>query len=525
MSAAAANAMEMDEATSQKSAVGKSEDNKGNADMGMGDENVEEKQLENEDVEMGEIEGTATMTAASMMIPVSPVVAENKTADTAKPMEVEKNEQAEAQAMGTIEEVQTEVEVHHSPTKVAENKTDDSAKPKEDEKDEQGEAPAMTMTEVETEVEAHFTPAVAENTTADTAKPMEVEKNEQGEAQALTTVEADYFEAHYSPTIMMSPLVAENKTDDSAKPKEDEKNEQGETQAMTTTEAETEVEAHPSPTKVLESDVMIPAPPVVAENKTDDSAKPKVDEQGEAQVMATTEPDTKVEAHSAPTIPMSPVVAENKTADAANPKEDEQGEARAMTATEVETEVEALYSPTKVLESDGGVGVLSEEQTNAALEALQEASTIVIEAKEAEEAKANEKKRKATDPPEKIPAKKRGPPVRVAWTDRIEMLRKYREDFGNLLIPIRYKLNPSLGKFVHNTREQYKLFHKKTPLSYKKKCSLTAERIQQLEDLGFVWSTERTKRQNEDWEARLIQLKQYKEKNGVSRKVVYGPRL
>jgi hypothetical protein len=218
-------------------------------------------------------------------------------------------------------------------------------------------------------------------------------------------------------------------------------------------------------------------------------------------------------------IPVSPVVAENKTADTAKPKEDEkdeQGEAQAMATTETETATEV--SPTKVLEFDGGVGVLSEEQTNAALEALQEASTIVIEAKEAEEAKANanEKKRKATDQLEKSPAKKRGPPVRVAWNDRIAMLTKYKEDFGNLLIPIRYKLNPSLGKFVHNTREQYKLFHKKTPLSYKKKCSLTAERIQQLEDLGFVWSTERTKRQNEDWEARLIQLKQYKEKNGVS---------
>jgi hypothetical protein len=236
-------------------------------------------------------------------------------------------------------------------------------------------------------------------------------------------------------------------------------------------------------------------------------------------------------------IPVSPVVNDNKTitADTAKPKEGEQGEAQAvattmepetMVTTEVETE--AHPSPANVLELDGGVGVLSEEQTNAALAALQEASTIVIEAKEAEEAKvtANDsKKRKATDSPEKLPTKKRGPPVRVAWNDRIAMLTKYKEDFGNLLIPIRYKLNPSLGKFVHNTREQYKLFHKKTPLTYKKKCSLTAERIQQLEDLGFVWSTERTKRQNEDWEARLIQLKQYKEKNGVSRKKVYGPRL
>jgi hypothetical protein len=142
----------------------------------------------------------------------------------------------------------------------------------------------------------------------------------------------------------------------------------------------------------------------------------------------------------------------------------------------------------------------------------------VIEAKEAEEAKAttvNDKKRKATDPPG--PAKKRGPPVRVAWNDRIAMLSKYKEDFGNLLIPIRYKLNPSLGKFVHNTREQYKLFHKKTPVSYKKKCSLTAERIQQLEDLGFVClpsGLDRTKIGS------LIDSvgSSTKEKNGVSRK-------
>jgi hypothetical protein len=258
--------------------------------------------------------------------------------------------------------------------------------------------------------------------------------------------------------------------------------------------------------------MMIPVSPVVAEKKTvtADRANPmedEKDEQGEAQAMATTTTTTA----EADTMTILPAIMATTT----------------LPETETEVETEAHPSPAKVLELDGGFGVLSEEQTNAALAALQEASTIVIEAKEAEEAKAtaNDKKRKATDTPEKMPAKKRGPPVRVAWNDRVAMLSKYREDFGNLLIPIRYKLNPSLGKFVHNTREQYKLFHKKTPLSYKKKCSLTEERIKQLEDLGFVWSTERTKRQNEDWEARLIQLKQYKEKNGVSRESVCGPRL
>ena len=48
----------------------------------------------------------------------------------------------------------------------------------------------------------------------------------------------------------------------------------------------------------------------------------------------------------------------------------------------------------------------------------------------------------------------------------------------------------------------------------KKKCSLTADSIRQLKELGFVWSTERSKHQKEDWEARLQQLKEYKAKHG-----------
>jgi hypothetical protein len=72
----------------------------------------------------------------------------------------------------------------------------------------------------------------------------------------------------------------------------------------------------------------------------------------------------------------------------------------------------------------------------------------------------------------------------VSWQDRIEQLKAYKAEHGDLLIPIRYKLNPSLGKFVHNTREQFKLFHKRTKANYKKKCSLTHERLAQLDQIG-----------------------------------------
>ena len=105
--------------------------------------------------------------------------------------------------------------------------------------------------------------------------------------------------------------------------------------------------------------------------------------------------------------------------------------------------------------------------------------------------------------------------VRTSWEQRIAMLTAYKEENGNLLIPIRYKKNPSLGKFVHNTREQYKLFHKRCEEGFRKKCSLTKERIDELDKLGFVWSTQRTKKQNEDWQRRLEQLESYKEKHGV----------
>jgi hypothetical protein len=145
-----------------------------------------------------------------------------------------------------------------------------------------------------------------------------------------------------------------------------------------------------------------------------------------------------------------------------------------------------------------------------ALAAMQEAATIVMEAE-------NQKKRKAEDSNSNSSQgehKKRTTPTRVSWEDRLKQLEDYKQQHGDLLIPIRYKLNPSLGKFVHNTREQYKLFHKQTPEGYKKKCSLTAERIRQLEELGFAWTTERTKQQNEDWQARLKQLQDFKQEHG-----------
>lgn len=162
-----------------------------------------------------------------------------------------------------------------------------------------------------------------------------------------------------------------------------------------------------------------------------------------------------------------------------------------------------------------GIDAESEQAGGAldsvALTAMQEAAAMVMEAAK------HQKKRKAPETSHvdtRALAPKRTTPSRTSWQERLEQLKEYKEEHGNLLIPIRYKLNPSLGKFVHNTREQYKLYHKKTPPGYKKKCSLTAGRIEQLEALGFAWTTERTKKQDESWSKRLEQLKAFKAKHG-----------
>jgi hypothetical protein len=207
-----------------------------------------------------------------------------------------------------------------------------------------------------------------------------------------------------------------------------------------------------------------------------------------------------------------------------------------MTVDDTHNDAADGTSKDAILDAAAGTN-LSDEQTNDALAALQEASnlsmfdeahitsTLPKDGNEEEEKAMSEnakKKRKVdnnittTTTAVASTTRPRSTPVRVTWDDRLDMLQEYRNEHGNLLIPIRYKLNPSLGKFVHNTREQYKLFHNKCKVGYKKKCSLTGERIAQLEELGFVFSTERGRRQNMDWESRFEQLKRYKKMHGVS---------
>lgn len=74
------------------------------------------------------------------------------------------------------------------------------------------------------------------------------------------------------------------------------------------------------------------------------------------------------------------------------------------------------------------------------------------------------------------------------WDEQFEELEAYANENGDCLVPQHYDPNPKLGYFVKNQRRQYKL------LQEEKKSSLTEERKEKLESIGFAWS-------KMDWDA------------------------
>lgn len=72
-------------------------------------------------------------------------------------------------------------------------------------------------------------------------------------------------------------------------------------------------------------------------------------------------------------------------------------------------------------------------------------------------------------------------PNRDIWKSRLHELREYWEANGDCNVPNRFKPNPSLGSWVTNQRQQYRLFQEGMP------SSMTKERINKLEGIDFEW--------------------------------------
>ena len=69
----------------------------------------------------------------------------------------------------------------------------------------------------------------------------------------------------------------------------------------------------------------------------------------------------------------------------------------------------------------------------------------------------------------------------TTWEQKVLELREYRDKFSNCDVPCSFPENPQLAIWVKCQRRQYKLFIEGSP------SSMTAERIRELEGVGFRW--------------------------------------
>ena len=91
------------------------------------------------------------------------------------------------------------------------------------------------------------------------------------------------------------------------------------------------------------------------------------------------------------------------------------------------------------------------------------------------------------------------------WNEKFKELCLYKQQYGHAQVP----LNPekpqflALARWVKRQRYQYKLFQEGQP------SSMTMERLQDLESVGFVWDS-----QGANWSERLQELKDYRAEYG-----------
>lgn len=85
------------------------------------------------------------------------------------------------------------------------------------------------------------------------------------------------------------------------------------------------------------------------------------------------------------------------------------------------------------------------------------------------------------------------------WTDRYNDLVAFKQACGHCCVPHTYKENLPLARWVKRQRYQYKL------MMEGKSSTMTSERIQVLEGIGFIWDS-----QGAAWNERLLELKEFR---------------
>ena len=96
------------------------------------------------------------------------------------------------------------------------------------------------------------------------------------------------------------------------------------------------------------------------------------------------------------------------------------------------------------------------------------------------------------------------------WRDNFRQLCEYKVQFGHCRVPAKYSANPKLGEWVRYQRNLYRLYHEEKP------TSMTAERFQQLDAIGFDWGGRRGDLASM-WSERVGQLCKFKAQFGHCR--------
>merc|ERR1719273_788437 len=93
-----------------------------------------------------------------------------------------------------------------------------------------------------------------------------------------------------------------------------------------------------------------------------------------------------------------------------------------------------------------------------------------------------------------------------AWYKRYEELKEYKDREGHCNVPRSFNENKGLAEWVKTQRKQYKYIRQGKP------SSMTEQRIQHLENIGFKWSVNDP---NDDaWYKKYEELKDYKCREG-----------
>lgn len=104
--------------------------------------------------------------------------------------------------------------------------------------------------------------------------------------------------------------------------------------------------------------------------------------------------------------------------------------------------------------------------------------------------------------------------LRDDWQKHYDELLEFKRENGHCNVPARYAHNKRLGIWVSAQRQQYKIMQLPPEQRPKRSASLTPDRVDLLNKLGFTWTIRSRDVLGDNWNRRYQDLCDYKEQYG-----------